>query len=193
MMTMSSFRNPLKEFLRSEVDHFFELNNCSDLDREGLKSLLCVLLYCLFYRRDSTTKWLPNLRSWMSFSQTVLHAFQRILSFSLFWISDRPFSVLCVEFVVPISLSIQIPSFQLTRQRVNTWLGFHVAATFRTPNPKDLHYNDYNCIQFKRGSIQRGVGPRLVYDKQQKVLFGFTYTKRYGELSPVWCSVLCLV
>ena len=48
MMTMSSFRNPLKEFLRSEVDHFFEVNNYSDLDREGLKSLLCVLLYCLF-------------------------------------------------------------------------------------------------------------------------------------------------
>ena len=38
-----------------------------------------------------------------------------------------------------------------------------------------------------------GVSKDIVLQKQQKVLFGFTYTKRYGELSPVWCSVLCLV
>ena len=33
-----------------------------------------------------------------------------------------------------------------------------VAAPFRTPDLSNIHYNDYNFIEYKKGLIKRGVG-----------------------------------
>ncbi len=76
--------------------------------------------------------------------------------------------------------------FQLNKLNVLVLLKILiVAAPFRTPDLSNIHYNDYNFIEYKKGLIKRGVGLAADSHFQQKGLFGQTYPLRYGELTMV--------
>ena len=53
----------------------------------------------------------------------------------------------------------QMRFFQLNKLNVLVLLKILiVAAPFRTPDLSNIHYNDYNFIEYKKGLIKRGVG-----------------------------------